>query len=346
MQLRPEQLDTHLQQQLLPLYLVSGDETLLVQEAGDAIRAAARSQGCSEREVLQVEGKFDWNGLLASACEMSLFSERKIIELRIPSGKPGTEGSKALLHYLKDPSPDNILLIIAGKIDKQSRNSKWFKALDKAGVTVQVWPPDRRKLPQWLQGRLQKQGLAIEPEALQVLCERVEGNLLAAQQEIQKLRLTAIDDRVSLADVDGTVANNARFSLFGMVDQALEGNPASALKMLYGLRGEGTEAAVILWVLARELRLLYQCQGELARGQQRSQVLRNHRVWDSRTAIVEAALKRHSLPALTQLLRSAALADRTIKGLGEGKPWDRLSALVLQLSSTDTSANASSQRLR
>ena len=331
MRLRPEQLSAHLQQGLLPLYLVSGEETLLVQEACDAIRRKAREAGCSEREVLEVDRRFNWDTLSASAAEMSLFADRKLIELRLPSGKPGTDGSKALLAYLDGPPTDNMLLIVAGKIDKASTNTKWFKALDRAGGIIQVWPVDARELPRWLRRRVEAAGLSIDEDALQMLCDRVEGNLLAAVQEVEKLRLLCRDDHIGLEAVAGSVADNARYNLFALVDQALLGDAAGALKMLQGLRGEGTEAAVILWALAREIRLLYQCRSEIDRGNPQQQVLRSQRVWDKRMPIVGAALARHDLDSLGQLIQRANLVDQSIKGLTGGKPWDHLGRLTLEL---------------
>ena len=331
MRLRPEQLDAHLKQQLLPVYVVSGDETLLIQEACDRIRAGARKAGCTEREVLEVDRRFNWDTLTASAAEMSLFAERKLIELRLPTGKPGTEGSKALLSYLEAASGDNVLLIVAGKIDKASTNTRWFKALDRAGGIVQVWPVDARELPRWLRHRAETAGLSIEDDALQMLCERVEGNLLAAVQEIEKLRLLCPDNRIDMEAVASSVADNARYNLFALVDQALLGDTAGALKMLQGLRGEGSEATVILWALAREIRLLYQCRSEIDQGKPQQQVLRGQRVWDKRMPVVGAGLQRHDLVSLGRLLQQANQADQSIKGLADGRPWDQLGRLVLEL---------------
>ncbi len=201
MRLYPEKLAGHLQQQLLPVYLVSGDEPLLVQECCDQIRQKAREQGCSEREVIDggVSG-FNWQDILHSAASMSLFAERRLIELRLPSGKPGAEGSSALCEYLDIASGDDVLLIVSGKIDKQSTNSKWYKALDKAGATIQVWPVDAKNLPRWLQQRVRNAGMSIDNDALQLLCDRVEGNLLAAVQEVEKLKLLATDARITAAN--------------------------------------------------------------------------------------------------------------------------------------------------
>ena len=330
MRLRPEQLQRQLQDQVLPVYLVSGDEPLLVQESCDAIRAAAREAGCGEREVLLADSKFNWNELIATAAEMSLFADRKLIELRVPSGKPGTPGSKALLEYLEKPS-ENILLLVAGKIDKQSTNSKWFKALDKAGAVMQIWPIGARELPRWLEQRAGQAGMDIDRDALVMLCDRVEGNLLAAVQEVEKLKLLCQGQRITSETVNSSVANSARYDLFALVDKALAGDAAHAMKMLNGLRAEGTEAAIILWALARELRLLMECRGDLDRGQSQNQVFGSRRVWDKRKPVVSAGLARHSGGDLEQLLHRANVADQSIKGLADGNPWDHLGGLVLDI---------------
>jgi DNA polymerase-3 subunit delta len=332
MRLRPEQLAAQLKKTLAPVYLVSGEETLLVQEACDAIRIAARDAGCTEREVLEVDKRFNWDELVSAGAELSLFSDRKLIELKLPGGKPGTDGSKGLLAYLDSLPSDNVLLIVAGKIDKQSTNSKWFKALDAAGVVIQVWPVDARELPRWLTHRIEAAGMGIEPEALQMLCDRVEGNLLAAVQEVEKLRLLCPGDRITPEAVAGSVADNARYNLFALVDEALAGHAATALKMLQGLRSEGTEATVVLWALAREIRLLHQCRTDMQRGKSPQQAMRNQRVWDKRMPAVGAGLSRHSLADLSDLLHRASLADQSIKGLADGNPWDHLTGLVLSMS--------------
>jgi DNA polymerase-3 subunit delta len=331
MRLRAEQLAQHLQP-LQSVYLVSGDEQLLVQEACSEIRRAAREQGCSEREVLCVEKKFDWNALHSSSAEMSLFAERKLIELRIPNGKPGVEGSKALVSYLADPSPDNCLLIIAGKIDKKSTSSKWYNTIDKAGACLQIWPVDARQLPRWMKQRLRQGGLDIDDDALQVLCDRVEGNLLTAVQEIEKLQLLTSGNVVSLDNVNEAVADSARYNLFALLDHALLGETGAALKMMAGLRSEGTDATVVLWGLAREIRLLCQCQAGIERGQNSNRVLQAQRVWEQRKPVVTSALARHSGAALDVMLQQAADCDRAIKGMADGKPWDRLEQLLLALS--------------
>ena len=332
MRLYPEKLADHLQQKLLPVYLVSGDEPLLVQECCDQIRQKARAENCNEREI--IEGglsNFNWQDILHSASNMSLFADRKLIELRLPSGKPGAEGSKALCEYLDIASGDDVLLIVSGKIDKQSTNSKWYKALDKAGVTVQVWPVDAKNLPRWLQQRVRNAGMSIDDDALRLLCERMEGNLLAAVQEVEKLKLLAADSKITMQTVTEAVSDNARYNLFDMADNALKGNASVSLRMLHGLRAEGTEPPVVLWALVREIRTLYEAQLDCDSGQSTQQALSSRRVWQNRMPLMQAALTRHNTHSLSLLLEQAARADGSIKGFADGKPWDNLSRLVITL---------------
>ena len=332
MRLYPEKLTDHLQQKLLPVYLVSGDEPLLLQECCDQIRQKARAENCNEREI--IEGgvsNFNWQDILHSASNMSLFADRKLIELRLPSGKPGAEGSKALCEYLDIASGDDVLLIVSGKIDKQSTNSKWYKALDKAGVTVQVWPVDAKNLPRWLHQRVRNAGMSIDDDALRLLCERLEGNLLAAVQEVEKLKLLAADSKITMQTVTEAVSDNARYNLFDMADNALKGNASVSLRMLYGLRAEGTEPPVVLWALVREIRTLYEAQLDCDSGQSTQQALSSRRVWQNRMPLMQAALTRHNTHSLSLLLEQAARADGSIKGFADGKPWDNLSRLVITL---------------
>ncbi|QFU77038.1 DNA polymerase III subunit delta [Halioglobus maricola] len=332
MRLYPEKLAGHLKQQLLPVYLISGDETLLVQECCDMVRRAARDAGCADREIIDVVPRFNWDEILHSASSMSLFAERKLVEIRLPSGKPGADGSKALCEYLEMAADsEDILLIVSGKIDKQSTNSKWYKALDKAGATLQIWPVEARDLPRWLQQRFSGAGMTIDNDALQLLCDRVEGNLLAAVQEVEKLKLLAADGHISAETITASVSNNARYNLFDMTDHALRGNASDSLKMLHGLRSEGTEPAVALWALLREIRTLYQARQQVDAGQSPQQVLSGLRVWKNRMSLMQGALSRHSSVSLTSLLEQASTVDGSIKGFASGKPWDNLENLVLRL---------------
>jgi DNA polymerase-3 subunit delta len=332
MRLRPDQLTQQLQKQLLPIYVVSGDEPLLVQEACDQIRRYAREQGCSEREVIDASPKnFDWQEILGSATSMSLFCERKLVEIRLPSGKPGAAGSKALCAYVEMAGPDDILLLIAGKIDKQSMNSKWIKTLDKTGAIIQVWPISAKDLPRWLQQRIAGAGMSIDNDALQLLSDRVEGNLLAAVQELEKLKLLSNDSHITAQAVIEAVSDNARYNLFEMVDSALGGDACSSLRMLHGLRGEGTEAAVVMWALTREIHTLQLVQADCNKGQNIQQALRSQRVWNNRMQLMQSASTRHNARSLANILKLATVADGSIKGFADGKPWDNLESLILEL---------------
>jgi DNA polymerase-3 subunit delta len=324
MRLRPEQLAAHLAKPLLPVYVVSGDEPLQLNEATDALRAAARAQGFGEREVLQVETGFDWAALAAAGSNLSLFAERKLIELRLPSGKPGDAGAKALTTYAAAPSPDNLLLISCGKLEKQQQSSKWFKALEAAGAVVQVWPVEPRALPGWVRQRLLSRGLQPTPEAAQLLAERVEGNMLAAAQEVEKLVLLHGAGALDGEAVRTAVADSARYDVFELADAALGGDGARCARIVEGLRGEGEEPVLILWALVREVRALALIAAGQAAGTPLETLFQQQRVWDKRKPLYQAALKRHNLRRWRALLRRAARLDRICKGAEPGNPWDEL----------------------
>jgi DNA polymerase-3 subunit delta len=335
MRLYPEKLAGHLKQQLLPVYLVSGDEPLLVQECCDQIRARARESGCNEREILDAgQQGFDWREIVHSAANMSLFAERKLTELRIPNGKPGKEGSSALCDYLDASGGEDVLLVISGKIDKQSTGSKWFKALDKAGATIQVWPVKAGDMPGWLRQRARGAGMDIDRDALQLLSDQVEGNLLAAVQEVEKLKLLAEGDRITLQTVSDAVANNARYNPFDMVEKSLQGDAGASLRMLHGLRGEGAEPLMVLWALAREIRILYEARLDCDKGQRPQQSLNARGVWKSRMPMMQAALTRHDADSLSKLLEAVFAVDGSVKGFADGKPWDNLEQLITDLCRT------------
>ncbi len=331
MQLRPEQLDAHLKKTLAPVYFLTGDDPLLMTEAADALRAAARARGFADREVLSVESGFDWDQLLAAAGNLSLFAEQRILELRLPTGKPGDAGAKALRAYVERPPEDTVLIILAGKLDASARKSKWVQALEQAGVMITLWPVDMHKLPAWIRQRMQDRGLKPEPEAVALLAERVEGNLMAAAQEIEKLLLLQGSGPLSAAAVQAAVADSARFDVFGLVDTALSGEVARSQRMLTALRGEGVEPVLILWALAREIRSLAAMAREVAQGTSPGQVMAKYRVWESRKKPIGAALGRLRLPQWQRLLRQAAELDRVIKGQAPGNPWDELVQLTLRL---------------
>jgi len=342
--LRSDQLATHLQGKLMPVYFVSGDETLLVQETCDAIRQAARKAGFTERERHHVDKQFEWQQLLASANSLSLFNDKKIIELRIENGKPGTEGSKSICEYLSNPSEDNLLLIVTPKLDGGTQRSKWVKQIEKAGYWIPIWPISAAQLPRWLQHRLQQAGLKADSQAIELLATRIEGNLLAAHQEIEKLRLVAKDEWLSPELIANTVADSARYDVFGLVDKALLGDPRGAVRNLNGLRSEGTEPITILWALAREIRILLSIAGSVGRGQNINWAAKSAGVWDKRQPLVQQALNRLHHKQLASLLRQANGIDKAIKGLRSADAWNELTELLLSLSGTQT-ISAGNQRL-
>lgn len=324
--LRFDQLSRHLNRGLAPVYLLAGEEHLQLMEAGDAIRARARQAGYTEREVFHVEPGFDWAGLQAACDSLSLFAERRLIELRMPGGKPGVQGAKALEAYARRPPDDTLLLILCGKLDKGAQASAWFKAVEAAGVVLQVWSPTPEQMPDWIEARMCARGLEPEDEAVRLLAERVEGNLLAAAQEIDKLVLLNGPGPVSAEAVLAAVADSARYTVFDLTDAALAGDSARAVRVLETLRAEGVESLLVLWALTLDVRRLT----ALAEGGAPEQVLRG--VPPKHRALVQRAVGRYPPQAWRRLLGQCARADRTIKSTSGGKPWDELLQLTIALS--------------
>lgn len=336
MKLSPAQLGKHLQGPLAPVYVVSGDEHLLCQEACDAIRAACRQQDFSERQVLNVETGFDWGQLVEAGASLSLFAERRLLELRMPNGKPGDKGAAALLDYLARPAEDTVLLISLPRLDGNTQKTKWAKALidGKQVQFVQIWPVDAAQLPQWIRQRLSQAGLAADQEAVELIAARVEGNLLAAAQEIEKLKLLAEAGQITAATVQAAVADSARYDVFGLIDAALLGQPEHVLRMLDGLRGEGVEPLFIMTMLAREVRQLANIALLYSQGIPLDRAFSQARppIWDKRRPLVSKALQRHDVAGWQRLLTSAQRIDEQIKGQAKGDPWVGLANLGLQIS--------------
>ena len=331
MQIKPEQLGQQLKQHSVQrCYLVSGEEILIVQECADAIRAAARAAGCAEREVIEISKAGDWQALLQSGGALSLFADHKHIEVRLPSGKPGAEGSKAIAEYLAMET-DDILLIVAGKIDRQSQKSKWYTALDKAGTVITVWPISANELPRWLMQRLKAAGLQADQDAVQILAERVEGNLLAAVQEVEKLKLLITGTHVTAQAVIDAVIANARYNTFGLVDTALAGDAQGALRTLRGLQAESTQPPVVLWTLVRDIKLLATLAEDQRQGVPISQAMNQRGVWKNRTGLIQRALQRHTRNSLDRLQSLAYAVDGSVKGFADGDPWDHLESMVAEL---------------
>ncbi|MFT7223183.1 MAG: DNA polymerase-3 subunit delta [Cellvibrionaceae bacterium] len=330
--LRINQLASQLNKGLAPVYLISGDETLLLEESSDAIRRHALSLGFSERERYDVDKQFDWNRLLIASNTLSLFGEKKIIELRIANGKPGDKGSRAICDYLEAPSENNCLLIITAKLDSGTQRSKWLKTVEKIGCWLPIWSVNSEQFPHFIEERLRSARLTADSQAIELLAMRTEGNLLAANQEIEKLKLLSEEGRISLELVSTTVADSARYNIFDLVDRALQGDTRAAIRNLQGLKSEGTDATIVLWGLAREIRTLLSINAKIAQGQNLSQAARQSNVWDKRLVLVGSTLKRLSVKQLERLLRQANAIDKAIKGLRKADPWGELQELVIVLS--------------
>lgn len=333
MRLKPEQLAAALQKDLAPVYFISGDEPLQLGEMADAVRAAARKAGYDVREVLVADAGFSWHELMESAGSLSIFADKKIIDLRWPTGTPGAEGSKALIDYCERLPEDTLLLITAAKLASASLKSRWFLALDKVGCVVQVWPLEGQDLIRWLQQRMQRRGLQAETEGLKILASRVEGNLLAAAQEIEKLYVLYGAGQLSHQQIFDVVADSSRFDVFKLMDSVLAAKVDRILKILSGLRAEGVAAPVVLWALTREARVLIRIKQALAQGQNRAQVFKNNQIWDKRQQQVSDALNRLGESDLNSILTLSAKADRQIKGRQQGDPWETLLAVCLMFAS-------------
>ncbi|WP_372809565.1 DNA polymerase III subunit delta [Litorivivens sp.] len=338
MKLRADQLSKHLSSPLLPVYLITGDEPLLAQETADAIRAAARDQGFIEREVLDADSGFNWGHLTAASQSMSLFGDRKILDLRL-NGKLGKDGSQAVVDFCESAGDDTLLMISAGKLDRNALRGKWVKAIESKGALIQIWPIDRSQLPRWLQQRAQQIGLNIDRTGIALLAERVEGNLLAAAQELEKLRILVGDKAVGGDEVNALVASSARYDVFKLIDCVLQGQTTTALKMLAGLRTEGAEGIPMMGAITRELRTLHRCSQMLAQGAGIDRVLDSAGVWDKRKPLYKQTLTKIKERELASLLLLAQKIDLTFKGQQPGQPWELIDQLVCRLSGQKLAVN-------
>lgn len=328
MKMRPDQLDRHLQKDFAEIYFISGDEPLQVMESADRIRAEARKREYTEREVMDVDAQFDWNLLLDAGNSLSLFAEKRILELRLPSGKPGKAGSQVLQEYAQRPAEDAVLIISSGKLEGSAKNAKWFKALDQQGVVIQCWPVNAEQLPAWINNRLQSKGIVADREAVQLLADRVEGNLLAAAQEVDKLFLLHGSGKLSFEQTASAVADSARYNIYDLVDSALLGDVVRTTRIIGGLKNEGVEPVLMLWALSREIRMLAQMS---AANTSPDAVMTKLRVWDNRKTIYRKALSRHNNMRWNIFLKRCAKIDKVIKGVEQGRAWDELLMLSTQI---------------
>jgi DNA polymerase-3 subunit delta len=335
MQLRLDALDPHLAKSLAPLYVIASDEHLLALEAADKIRKTARSQGLSEREVLVVERSFKWGQLLAANQSQSLFGDRKLIELRIPTGKPGKDGGQALQDYAHALSPDNVTLITLPKLDWATQKSAWVAALQQAAVFIDIPLVERPQLPAWIGARLAAQRQSADRQGIDFIADRVEGNLLAAHQEIQKLALLHPEGKLSFEQIQDAVLNVARYDVFKLSEAMLGGDAARLVRMLEGLKGEGEALPLVLWAMAEEIRTLLKLKSGVAQGRALGMLLKEYRIWGPRERMMEPALRRLKLSTLETALQEAAQIDKMVKGLRAkafaGDAWDALLQLGLKV---------------
>lgn len=336
MQLALNQLAAHLQKGLRPLYTLHGDEPLQLQEAADAIRAAARAAGHSERSVYTVQGAhFDWSSVLAAGGSFSLFADKKLVEIRIPSGKPGKDGSAAIQQLAENAAQDDstLTIITLPRLDAATKKGAWFGALDANGVTIQIDPIERAALPQWIAQRLARQNQRVASgeagqRTLQFFADRVEGNLLAAHQEIQKLGLLQPEGELSFEVVEQAVLNVARYDVFKLSEAVLSGNLPRAMRMMDGLQAEGTAEVLVHWTLSEDIRNLKRAKDALASGQPLPMVLRSLRIWGNKERLFERVVPRLSANAAMRLLHSAHMVDGIVKGLpADNWPSDSWQAL-------------------
>lgn len=331
MNLRPEDLERHLARALGTLYVVHGDEPLLSLEAADAIRAAARAQGVTDRDVFVVEPGFRWDAFLGAQANMGLFAERRLVDLRIPSGKPGVEGAKALEAYAGAPNPDNVTLVTLPRLDRATQDSAWFSALSRAAQVVAVQPLEREALPRWIAARLARQKQRASPQTLAFLADLTEGNLIAAKQEIQKLALLLPEGELVHEAVEAAVADVARFDVFAASEAWLGGDAARAIRVLDTLRADGDGPQLVVWALAEDLHALAAVHAMTARGTPMAAALRTIRMWGRRQAALERAASRVSVADVPRWLARLAAIDALSKGIGTGDAWQVLQRLVLDV---------------
>lgn len=320
MKLTPDSLAAQLRERLLPVYLISGDEPLLIGEAADAVRERARTAGFTEREVHFPERGPDWEELRGAARSLSLFGARRVLEIRLATARPGTAGNAALLSLLEAPTPDTLFLILSPRLDRDAQGADWVSAAERQGAWLPVWPVDPSRLVGWLRGRARRLGAEASDAALELLAERTEGNLLAAHQEIGKLALLAGCAPITPEAVLASVADSARFDVMQLAGAALAGEPVRALRMLAGLRAEGTEPTLVLWALTRALHDAWRARSAPADGAPRG--------WSPRGVAREQGLRRAARLPFTRLSARATRADRIIKGRLPGSAWDELALLT------------------
>jgi DNA polymerase-3 subunit delta len=334
MNVRPDQLQSIVAKTTYPVYMVSGDEPLQQMETLDLIRSYLRKNDYSEREILDVDAQFDWQRLMDEAASMSLFATRRIVELRLPSAKPGKQGSQALKDYLSRPPEDTVLIINAGKIDGNSKKSAWYKAVDQSGLVVQCWPVSIDKLPHWLRQRFKVRDMDPDDDVLAYISQHVEGNLLAADQEIEKLYLLLGPGKITYADVAEAVTSQSRYSVFELVDMLLVGDTRRVIKIIAGLKAEGVVPVVVNWALTKDIRLLTQVSQDVSSA---DFLLKRSGVWQSRINMFKSCMSRHTQRSLQLMLKRCSYIDAVSKGMIDANVWDEIETLSVRLAGTSKS---------
>lgn len=329
MQLNYERLLTHLQQNLAPIYLIQGDEPLLVQEACIAISNQAKRSHFTEQICLTIDAQFNWQGLINQLQNFSLFNEQQLIKLQL-TGNLNPEGAQVICQYAQQPSQDKILIITGNKLTGAQLQSSWCKAIEKQGIIVNIWPINQAQMSGWLKQRLTNLGLKITSESLQLLADFCEGNLLAAQQLLQKIQLLAPQETISLATIQQLINDDARFTLFDLVDTCLQGNAKQTLRIIAKLQAEATEPTLIIWSLARELRLLINVMEQVKQGKTLSAALATQSIHSKRSSLLNKALHNSSLELWYHLLMQTAELDKIVKGATPGNIWQAIRILCLQ----------------
>lgn len=328
MNVRPDQLQASISTTVYPVYLVSGDEPLQQMESLDVIRSFLREQEYAEREILDVDAQFDWHRLMEEAANMSLFASRRIVELRLPSAKPGRQGSQVIKEYLSRPPEDTVLIINAGKVDASAKKSAWYKSVEQNGLVVQCWPVPVEKLSIWLKQRFKARDMDADNEVLAYISQHVEGNLLAADQEIEKLYLLLGPGKITYADVAEAVTSQSRYSVFELVDMLLTGNMKRVIKIVSGLKAEGVVPVVVNWALTKDIRLLAQAAQDRSSAEF---LLKRSGVWQTRMGLFKACLSRHNGRSLQMMLKRCAYIDAASKGVVDANVWDEIETLCVRL---------------
>ncbi|MCG6937470.1 MAG: DNA polymerase III subunit delta [Gammaproteobacteria bacterium] len=313
---------------IYPVYMVTGDEPLQQMESLDLIRSFLREQDYSEREVLDVDAQFDWTRLIQEAASLSLFAARRIVELRLPSAKPGKQGSQVIKDYLMQPPEDTVLIISAGKVESNAKKSAWYKAVEQNGMVVQCWPVAVENLSSWLKQRFKLRDMEADDEVLAYISQHVEGNLLAADQEIEKLYLLLGPGKISYVDVSETVTSQSRYSVFELVDVLLSGNTGRVIKIIAGLKAEGIVPVIVNWALTKDIRLLSRAARDVRSA---DFILKRQGVWQSRIALFKSCLSRHPPGTFQTMLKRCAYIDAASKGMINANVWDEIETLCVSL---------------